>query len=132
MARRTVNAGINEDVIRSLGVAPWDERARPTQPLYVKSRYSDDPLGTQLWVDIRKAYYRHHINPTSQTMFELVLDGLSYREVAALFKRKSPRSVQYRVERVETILLNDPKLGLITSIYESCGGWRAVGEYMRW
>jgi len=132
MARKTVNAGLNEDFIRSLGVVPWDERATPGHPTYVRGKYDNDPLGTLLWIELRLAYKRHKIDARSATMFELRLAGQSYRDIMRLFKLKSPRSVQYRVLPVMRLLRADPKLGMVTSIFEQCGGWRAVGEYLKW
>lgn len=130
MAKRTINAGIDEEFIRSLGVVPWDERKVPRQPDYVRGAYDDDPLGTLLWRDLRAGYRRNGIDCQHATMFELILAGQSYRQVAATFHLGSQRSVQYWVEHVKAALLADSRLGLITSIYEECGGWQAVAEFL--
>lgn len=127
--RRTRNAGVNADVITSLGIPPWDTYIRG--PEYVRGRYSDDgPLAALLWSDLRSAYRRHRIPHHSATMFELHLAGASTRSIARMFRLASHSTVRYHVNRVRAILEADPQLGIITVIREECGGWQAVAQFM--
>lgn len=134
---RTQSAGVNPEYISSLGPQPWSDERQGRRGGYVVHELADDhPLAALLWSEIRSAYQRHAIDPDDQWLFEEWIDGSSYKRLAEAFleikKRQITRdAICKRVLRVRKVLLADSRLGLLTVIYEQCGGWRAVGELRR-
>ncbi len=129
MARLTLNAGIDPEFISSLGLPPWE-----TKPIggYVMGRFCDEgPLAPCLWADLRAAYSRNRIDHKDATIFEIHhLAHCSCRTLAKSFRNLTKSEVQRRSEAVRITLEADPKLGLITTIVEDCGGWEVVGHIL--
>jgi hypothetical protein len=126
-----VNAGIDAEYIRSLGIPPWEQEDRDRVQLsgYVRGAYNDEgPLTALLWSEIRAAYGRHNIDYEDATMFELSWFGLSLRRMAEKF-RVSKSTVGRVVLRVKAVLEADRDMGIATTVYEH-EGWEGFAYIM--
>jgi len=138
MSRRTsaeseLPAGISRNRILDLGTPPWE--TPPSSNPYISGRYDDESAWSGLLrTDLNRAYARLHIGHDTQVIFEEVLLGNTYARIldglAKMHRRITEEAARQRVTRVKRLLLNDPELGLLTVVYELCGGWRAVGDLL--
>ncbi len=125
MARRTVSSGLLED---TESLRPWDSPR--SRELYVGGRYDDSgPLRPLLWADLRRSYRRNKIPHLYATIFEMNLFDVSIRRLAEAFRLPGSK-IQRIIAHVRKIILADPELAILTLIYEDCGGWDAVSEYL--
>ncbi|MCE5200826.1 MAG: hypothetical protein ABFD54_05790 [Armatimonadota bacterium] len=128
MARRTINAGTYEEVLQ-LGTPLW--RDIPVRG-YVGNRWAtetDGPWHALLWSEIRHIEVAGKMTAAQASIFELNIIGVKSVKIAKIFS-----ITEAAVSKHLSIALkkadNVKNKGLLTTVFEECGGWGAVGELL--
>jgi hypothetical protein len=135
---REVTVGLAPDVARYGDLWPWDI---PGTGPYVGGAFDDSsPYVACLWADLNRCLQRAGVSSEQAAVFgwsclgvlpadivrimpvEHLEDGRHWIEVAL-----TPERASYHIREARRKLLRSG-LGLLTVIYEQCGGWRAVRE----
>ena len=125
---------------RTVGVEWVEIEERATHSLYVQSPLSDtSPYAALLWADLRRACRRMRIPDHQLSVFEWHLRGLTISEILDVMPTECVRDsgrwvlrentaerVKHHIRDTKRRLRDCPEMGMITAVFEDCGGWAAV------
>lgn len=129
---------------RTVGVEWVEIEERVHHSLYVQGPLSDSsPYTALLWTDLRRACRRMRIHDHQLSVFEWHLRGLTISDILQVMPTETVRDggrwvlventaerVKHHIRDTKRRLRDCPEMGMITAVFEDCGGWSAVRELL--